>query len=78
LAEYIPNTTEETKQMLAAIGVSSIEDLFQDIKDIHKPKQFNIPKGLSEIEVTSHIKKIARKNKHNLTIFAGAGYYVFD
>ncbi len=72
---YIANTDQEVAQMLARIGVNSIDDLFADIKERHKPKSFTFPAGLSEYEVIERIRSIAAKNKAGLISFLGGGYY---
>ncbi len=72
---YIPHTKEETREMLDIIGVSSIEELFKDIKPDLRPKSFDIPKNRSEIEVIRHMQELASKNAAHLTNFLGAGFY---
>ena len=72
---YIANTKEEVHQMLNAIGVKSIDDLFVDIKPHQRPRSFNIPKGKSEFEVTQHVSRLAAKNAVHLIPFIGGGYY---
>ena len=72
---YIANTEEEVKQMLDAIGVRSIDDLFVDIKNVHRPRSFDLPAGKSEFEVLERIKRLAQKNSFDLVSFIGAGYY---
>lgn len=72
---YVPHTQDEIKQMLKVIGVSRVEDLFEDIKEDLKPKSFNIPQGKSEFEVVEHMKKLALKNNTHLINFVGAGFY---
>lgn len=61
--------------MLKTIGVSSIDELFADIKRSHAPKSFNIPAGKSEFEVTEHLSRLAAKNAAGLIPFIGGGYY---
>lgn len=61
--------------MLKTIGVSSIDELFADIKRSHAPKSFNIPAGKSEFEVTGHLTRLAAKNVSGLIPFIGGGYY---
>jgi len=61
--------------MLKVIGVKSIDDLFADIKDCHKPKSFDLPEGKSEFEVIEHVKKLASKNLSDVIPFIGGGYY---
>lgn len=61
--------------MLAAIGVSSIEDLFVDIAPRHAPISFDLPSGLSEYEVMRRFIALAGKNSQGLVPFIGGGYY---
>ncbi|MBP9854004.1 MAG: aminomethyl-transferring glycine dehydrogenase subunit GcvPA [Candidatus Omnitrophica bacterium] len=72
---YIANTDQEVQAMLKVIGVSSIDELFADIKDVHKPKSFRLPNGLSEFEVIKKLRKLSLKNSADLTPFIGGGYY---
>jgi len=72
---YVPHTQEEIKQMLSAIGIGSVEDLFKDIKPELRVKSFDIPKGKSEFEVVEILKNTASKNKTSLINFVGAGFY---
>ncbi len=72
---YIPHTPQDRDQMLKAIGVSSIAELFADIKPQLRPKSFNIPEGKSESEVMQHMKMLAGKNASHLVNFVGAGFY---
>lgn len=72
---YIPHTDEDIKKMLEIVGVSSIDELFNDIPLALRPKSFNIPQGKSEFEVTRQLRKLAAKNATNLINFVGAGFY---
>ncbi len=72
---YISTTDEERREMLDAIGVSGIEDLFEGLpKSIRLKKLLTLPKSLSEIEVYQTIRGIESKNSC-LTCFVGAGAY---
>lgn len=71
----MPHTEEEIKEMLKAIGVSSIEELFKDIQPSYRPKSFNIPKGKSEFEVVEYFRKLASTNCSGIVKFLGAGFY---
>lgn len=75
MSGFIPHTDEEIKQMLKVIGVNKIDDLFSDIPANLRAKNFNIPSGLTEIDVEKKITAIARKNKTDIIYFAGGGYY---
>ena len=72
---FIPHTQEDIKQMLKAIGVSSIDELFKDIPASLRPRSFNIPAGKSELEVTEALHKLSLKNATGLINFLGAGFY---
>lgn len=76
--KYIPNTDQVKKEMLDAIGVSSIEELFSDIpKNLRVEGDLNIEKSLSEIEVRRDVCEMVGKNQttDQLTCFLGAGTY---
>jgi len=72
---YVPHTEEETRQMLEAVGVTSMDELFADIPRHLRPKRFNIPDGLSEMEVMARMERLAAKNKVDVVSFLGAGFY---
>jgi len=72
---YIPHTQEDISQMLLAIGVKSIDELFKDIPVSLRPKSFDLPEPKSEFEVTQNLRKLAAKNAVNLVNFIGAGFY---
>lgn len=72
---YTPHTDEEIKQMLADIGVRSIDDLFSCIPKDLRPASFNIPEARSEAEVVNHLRLLASRNSTSLVNFIGAGFY---
>jgi len=75
VSPYIPHTDQDIKQMLSAIGVTTVDELFADIKQEHRPKSFNLPSGKSEYELFSYFNQIAGKNICELIPFIGGGYY---
>ena len=65
---YIPNSVPEVeKEMLDAIGVSSIEDLHEEVPDeIILKENMNLPEAFgSEYELKRHVEKLLKKNKKN-------------
>lgn len=72
---YIANTQIETQEMLSVVGAKSLDDLFVDIKPNQRPKSFLLPEGKSEMEVVEHIRRLAAKNRNDLVLFIGGGYY---
>ena len=76
MGSYVPSTLQERQEMLESIGLSSIDQLFSHIPDELKLKgELNLPSGMSELEVSSAMKKIAAKNVVFGSIFRGAGAY---
>jgi glycine dehydrogenase subunit 1 len=72
---FIPHTESDVASMLSAIGVSSIEDLFDEIPEslkIHALK--GVPAGLSEMETNRVLRERAAMDAIELN-FAGAGAY---
>lgn len=75
---YIPVTEQERQTMLAAVGVSSVEDLFVDIPaSVRLSQPLPIPSGLTEMEVRSALDEMAAANRvgDQLICFAGGGIY---
>ncbi len=72
---YIPHTSAEVQEMLARIGVKTMDDLFADIEPSMRPKSFDLPASRSEMDVCAHLEKLAAKNAHGITSFLGAGFY---
>ena len=75
MASYIPMNDEERRQMMAAIGISSLEEMYVDIPEAVKLQQLNLPAGRSELEARRVMEKIAARNKRFAAIFRGAGAY---
>lgn len=72
---YIPHTPEEQRRMLDVIGVADLQALFAEIPDSLRPAGFDLPDGLGEHEVMSHLETLAAKNNTRLVSFLGAGFY---
>ncbi|MBQ9406821.1 MAG: aminomethyl-transferring glycine dehydrogenase subunit GcvPA [Desulfovibrio sp.] len=75
---YIPHTPDEVQEMLAVIGVRSVEDLFADIPANMRSRQLDLPKGRSESAVCAHLEQLAAQNRVDGISFLGAGYYAHD
>ena len=72
---YISNTNEDRDLMLKAIGVESVEDLFEGLPQSVKLKDsVPISEGMSEYEVIQYIKALANKNINGIS-FLGEGSY---
>jgi glycine dehydrogenase subunit 1 len=75
---YLYNTPQDQEQMLAAIGVASIEELFQQIPaELRLGRSLDIPPALCELELAQHVSALAARNDHagNKVCFLGGGSY---
>ena len=72
---FIPHTEDEVKQMLQTIGVSSINDLFDEIpEELRHESLEKVPERMSEMEVTRLMHARANMDQIDLC-FMGAGAY---
>jgi glycine dehydrogenase subunit 1 len=73
---YLPKSQSEREEMLASIGVQSVDELFQSI-----PEKFRLntplplPGPLSEMEIIQYFQARAAENAKGFTSFLGAGVY---
>lgn len=73
---YVPSTEQETRGMLAAIGVESMDALYSDVPQaVLLGRPLNLPNGLSEPELMRLMHGAAGKNKVYAHCFMGAGAY---
>jgi len=71
---FTPHTPEEIREMLATIGVGSIDDLFRPIPKELRARSFDLPPGISEFEMMARLQEMAAQNGH-VVPFVGGGYY---
>ena len=73
--KYFPHTEDDLKEMLAKVGVKSLDDLYAQIPESIRFKgDYELPWGASELEVRQVFEKLGFENKQ-LTCFAGMGVY---
>ena len=74
---YLPNTDADRNAMLREIGVSSADELFQDVPEEFRNVQFKLPPSLSELELKGELRQLSRQNASldDYVCFLGAGYY---
>ena len=74
---YIPHTPTEREEMLGAIGVSSLEELFQAVPAAHRFPGLRLPPALTEMEALAEMQELAYANSttRELISFLGAGAY---
>ena len=75
---YLSLTERDREEMLAAIGVSSVDDLFRDIPaGVRFARELDLDPPLSEQELTRHLEELAARNVDTgrELSFLGAGMY---
>jgi glycine dehydrogenase subunit 1 len=75
---YLSLTDADREEMLAAIGVSSVDDLFRDVPaGVRFQGLLDLEPALSEPELVAHLEALARRNVHagEELSFLGAGIY---
>ncbi|MBL8064760.1 MAG: aminomethyl-transferring glycine dehydrogenase subunit GcvPA [Chthonomonadaceae bacterium] len=75
---YIPHTAEDVENMLATIGVGSIDELFSEIPTGLKIQgDMDVPSALDEHSLMKHLRSLAAKNVDlsQTVCFLGAGIY---
>jgi len=76
--DYTPHTEEDIRQMLEAIGVPSVESLFEPVPGtVRLDRPLGLPPPMSESEVFDLMAGLARRNRttDELRCFAGGGAY---
>ncbi len=75
---YIPHSVKERDEMLAAIGVKNLEDLFADVPAKFRFPTLDLPPALTEMEAAAELNELALGNENirtQLVSFLGAGAY---
>lgn len=72
---YIANTDADRREMLAVIGVPSMDALWQRAGVTPSKPDLALPEGLSEYEVVRKLSGLAEQNAHDLVCFLGSGFY---
>ncbi len=75
---YLPLTPEDRTEMLARIGVASVNELFADIPAAQRQNELpNLPSAKSELEVERALSSLAARNvaAGSVPFFIGAGAY---
>ncbi len=72
---FIPHTEKDTREMLAAIGADSIEELFDEIpSELRIEHLYGVPDAMTEMEVSRLMRERAAMDGNPLC-FIGAGAY---
>ncbi|MFC2037935.1 aminomethyl-transferring glycine dehydrogenase subunit GcvPA [Chloroflexota bacterium] len=74
---YVPHTDADRAEMLAAIGVEQVEDLFHDVPAACRFPGLNLPDPLSEMDIMAELQAMSEENLDtaHFSSFLGAGAY---
>ncbi len=79
MGNFLPSTALQRREMMDAVSVSQIEELYADIPaDLRKQAAeaaAGMPEGVSEFEALERMEQLAKKNRVFGAIFRGAGAY---
>src|SRR6476619_1881568 len=77
MSHYISITDAEQAEMLAAIGVAQVADLFADVPEAVRFPELRLPRALSEIELRRELGAMSNRNATptSHSMFLGAGAY---
>ena len=73
---YVPSTGEQRREMLAALGMRDVRELYRDVpSDMLLDKPLDIPEGMSELEVNRAIAKALSEAGADVTYEEGEGMH---
>jgi glycine dehydrogenase subunit 1 len=75
---YIPNTDDDRRAMLAAIGIGAVNELFVDIPGDFRIEGLNLPFAVPELDLTREMSELAARNVvagEGVASFLGGGAY---
>lgn len=79
MSRYTAVAPEDLKEMLEAIGVDSIDDLFDRLipVPVRLERNLELPTGMTEQDVYSHLRQLAKRNvsAEDEITFLGGGMY---
>ena len=72
---YGPHTADDRGRMLAALGIDSVDALFEDIPAGVRASRLELPAAMPEQELAGRLQELAAGNRTDLASFLGAGVY---
>jgi glycine dehydrogenase subunit 1 len=78
MSKYTSVTDDDLREMLATIGLGSMDELFADIPEgVRLKRELDLPAGMAEQDVYEHLAALAARNRHSddEVTFLGAGMY---
>jgi glycine dehydrogenase subunit 1 len=88
MAGFLPHTDAEIERMLATLGLTNLDELFDVVPAAlrltarpgadGRPRHLDLPDGLGEFDVMTEMERLASRNRADLVCFAGGGAYDHD
>ncbi|MFP5317638.1 MAG: aminomethyl-transferring glycine dehydrogenase subunit GcvPA [Acidimicrobiia bacterium] len=79
MGHYVPHTDAEVADMLASLGLASVDELFAAVPEaLRLAGGLDLPPGLSEFDALARMEQLAEANRpagRDLVCFAGGGAY---
>jgi glycine dehydrogenase subunit 1 len=78
VSPFLSLTERDVGELLATVGVDSIEELFRDIpEEVRFRRALDLERPLAEAEIVAHLSELAKQNVHTgrELSFLGAGIY---
>src|SRR6185503_8109325 len=72
---YGPHTADDRARMLGALGLTSVDQLFEDIPVELRASPLDLPEPEPELELAGRLRELAGRNRTDLVSFLGAGVY---
>ncbi|MDQ3447560.1 MAG: aminomethyl-transferring glycine dehydrogenase subunit GcvPA [Chloroflexota bacterium] len=72
---YGPHTADDRGRMRAALGIDSVDVLFDDIPAAVRASRLDLPEPVPELELAGRLQELASRNRTDLASFLGAGVY---
>jgi glycine dehydrogenase subunit 1 len=72
---YGPHTAGDRERMLEALGISSVDELFDDIPVQLRAAGLDLPEPEPELQLAARLQALAGRNRTDLASFLGAGVY---
>jgi glycine dehydrogenase subunit 1 len=74
--DFAPHTADDLAGMLAAVGLSELDELFAHIPEaLRISRTLDLPDGTTEDEVVRHLTALSARNDTAAVCFAGGGAY---
>ena len=72
---FCANSPDDDRAMLEALGLQSMDELFAGVPAGLQTGRFNLPRGMSEMEMARRLRGLASANNTSLVNFCGGGFY---